>query len=242
MKLSKRTIAAICAHAQKEYPKEACGLVVIKNGKQSYFACKNIADNVLDHFIIDPQDYTLAEDCGEIVRIVHSHPNISPMPSEGDKVSCELSSIPWVIVNWPTGAIYEFEPTGYVAPLIGREFFHGVLDCYCLIRDYYKEKLSIELLDFDREAQWWLKNQNLYVQNFEKAGFIEVPIAQMKEHDIVLMQVGSPVINHGAIYLGSNQILQHCAGRLSSRDVFGGGWQRAARIVVRHQSQIKTSI
>jgi proteasome lid subunit RPN8/RPN11 len=238
MNLIKKVVLDIRKHAESEYPKESCGLVVIKGGKQVYFPCKNLADNQLDHFIIDPEDYAKAEDMGEIVKVVHSHPNIAPLPSEGDKVSCELSGLPWVIVNWPTGDIHEFEPSGYVAPLIGREFFHGVLDCYSLIRDYYKQNLNIELMDFEREPQWWLKNQNLYIENFEKAGFIEVPIEDLKEHDILLMQVGSPVINHGAIYIGNNQIIQHCAGRLSSRDVFGGGWQRATRIVVRHKTQI----
>lgn len=238
MKVSKRSIDSIKAHAQGQYPKESCGLIIVKSGKQSYIPCENIADNKLDHFIISSEDYANAEDLGEIVRIVHSHPNISPLPSEGDKVACELSGIPWLIVNHPVGSIHEFKPSGYAAPLIGREFFHGVLDCYSLIRDYYKEKLSIELIDFERDAQWWLKNQNLYIENFEKAGFTQVPIESLKEHDVLLMQVGSPVINHGAIYIGNTQIIQHCAGRLSSRDVFGGGWRRATRIVVRHKTQI----
>ena len=62
MKLSKKTVDAIRSHAENEYPKESCGLVVIKGGKQIYFPCKNLADNQLDHFIIDPEDYAKAED------------------------------------------------------------------------------------------------------------------------------------------------------------------------------------
>ena len=52
------------------------------------------------------------------------------------------------------------------------------------------------------------------------------------------MQVGSPVINHAAIYIGDGMIIQHCAGRLSSRDVYGGGWRRATRKALRHKSLI----
>lgn len=233
-----KVIQEIKNHASDEYPKESCGVVIVKNGKQKYISCPNVADHKEAHFIIDPKTYAQAEDLGEIIRIVHSHPNIPPVPSEGDKVSCEFSGIPWLIVNWPNGDIYEFEPSGYIAPLVGRSFFHGVLDCYSLIRDYYKQKLEIELPDFDRVPQWWLKEQNLYFENFQKAGFIQVPIDNLKENDVLLMQIGSPVINHGAVYIGSNQIIQHCAGRLSSRDVFGGGWQRATRIVVRHKTKI----
>ncbi|WP_230384747.1 lysis system i-spanin subunit Rz, partial [Burkholderia pseudomallei] len=31
----------------------------------------------------------------------------------------------------------EFEPGGYVARLVGRQFVHGVHDCYAIVRDWY---------------------------------------------------------------------------------------------------------
>jgi cell wall-associated NlpC family hydrolase len=89
------------------------------------------------------------------------------------------------------------------------------------------------------DSHWWLKGQNLYLDHFEEAGFVQTDTAAMREHDVLLMQVGAPVINHAAVYLGNNQLMQHCAGRLSSRDVYGGGWQRATRMVLRHQSLLQ---
>jgi hypothetical protein len=48
----------------------------------------------------------------------------------------------------------------------------------------------------------------------------------LKVGDCFLMQVASPVPNHAAVYLGDGLILHHLQGRLSSRDVYGGYWQK----------------
>lgn len=223
------------AHAEREYPRESCGLVVEIDGVDQYVPCKNIADD--RHFQIDPKDLMKAEDSGKIKVIVHSHPNVSVLPSQSDLIGCEKTQKPWMIVGWPHKDVYRFEPSGYVAPLIGRVFDHGVVDCYTLIRDYYKLKLEIELPDFDREDKWWEKeDQNLYVDNFEKAGFVAVPTASVRQHDVILMQwaIGKP--HHASIYLGQDRIMHHVGGQLSRDEFYGELWRRCTRIVVRHKS------
>jgi len=230
-------LADIRAHAQREYPKECCGFVIVERGKPVYLPVANRSELPDQNFAIAPQDWAAAEDRGQIIRVVHSHCNISPDPSDGDRVSCERTQVMWLIVNWPTGQIVEFAPSGFKAPLVGRPFAHGTLDCYALIRDYYRETLGIEIIDFDRREQWWLKGDNLYMQGYEQAGFVRInDLDTIQEHDVLMMQIASPVVNHAAVYVGNNQILQHCAGRLSSRDVYGGGWRRATRFLVRHKS------
>ena len=227
---------AIRAHVARDFPREACGVVIVRRGKQVYVPCSNLASSPAEHFVLSPEDYARAEDEGEVIRIVHSHPNIAATPSEADKVGCESSGVPWLIVNWPTGKIVEFAPSGYEAPLIGRSFHHGILDCYSLVRDYYSRETGIMIPDMHRAENWWLKGEDLYVQNFEDFGFVEIDQAHLRRHDALLMQVGSPVINHAAVYIGDGMIIQHCAGRLSSRDVYGGGWRRATRKALRHKS------
>jgi len=223
----------ILEHAKQEYPNECCGVVIIFKGKERYHPCKNLATEADDNFILSPVDYAEAEDKGEIIKIVHSHPASNPEPSQADLVGIERSGLPWVIVNPLTGSFTESEPSGYQAPLIGRRFVHGVLDCYALIKDYYETILEIDIPDFDRENYWWEKGQNLYVDNFQKAGFHRVD--DLREHDGIIIMSGSSTPNHAGVYIGDNKILHHVQHRLSSRDVYGGYWLKNTWAVVRHE-------
>lgn len=225
----------IIEHAKAEYPRESCGLLLNLSGKEHYFPCKNIAENQSD-FIIDPLDYIRAEEMGQVVAVVHSHCNVSPKPSQADLVSCEQTGLPWHIVSIPGEAWNTFYPTGYKAPLIGREFSHGVLDCYALIRDWYRETLGIELMDFDREEKWWEKGFDLYEDNFKKAGFERVE--GIARGDVILMQFNSKVINHAAIYMGNDVMLHHVMNRLSYQETYSGFWKKITRFVIRYKGTL----
>lgn len=222
---------AIRKHAEKEYPREACGLILNIEGKERYVPCRNIAERQSE-FILEPADFAAAEDIGDIISIVHSHCNQPSNPSQADLVGCESSGLPWHIISWPNESWSYLEPKGYRAPLLGREFSHGLLDCYALIRDWYRESLGIELIDFDRSEEWWKKGGNLYLENFEKAGFR--PVENVAKGDVILMQVASPVVNHAGIYLGDDVMIHHLMGRLSCREVYGGYWRKHTRMVIRY--------
>ena len=226
--------ARIIEHARAEFPRECCGLVVVAKGRERYWPCRNLAVGS-DQFVMDPHDYAAACEAGEVMSVVHSHPNLSPEPSQADRVSCEASGLPWHIVSVPTERWSYMEPAGYVAPLVGREWSHGVLDCYSLIRDWYAQERGIDLPDFTRFDEWWKRGENLYLDNFESAGFHATDAMDMNPGDVLLMQVASPVPNHAAIYLGDGLILHHLQGRLSSRDVYGGYWQKITTHTLRHQ-------
>lgn len=220
-------------HASACYPREACGLVIVERGREVYLPCENRSGDG-DQFIIAADDYAAAEDRGEVVAIFHSHPNASPMPSEADRVSCESTQLPWYIVSVPSGLWHDFRPTGYRAPLIGREFQHGVLDCYAIIRDWYREHLNIELTNYQRIDNWWHDgSSSLYVDNFTQEGFYSVSAPE--RGDMILMQIGSSVPNHAAVYLGDGVILHHLQGRLSSADVYGGYFQKVTTHILRHE-------
>lgn len=231
--MNNQLIQEIKDHALQAMPRECCGLLVMVKRKLKYFPCRNIAEGH-EHFVIHPEDYAAAEDAGTITTIVHSHPTTPPIASQADRVGIEQTGLPWLIIN-PNADIYQiFEPTGYEPAYIGREFVHGILDCYSLIRDYYKRELAIDLHNYQRPDNWWLKGQNLYLDRFEEQGF-EI-VEDLQPHDLILMQVGAPVPNHGAIYLGNNQILHHVLGRYSCRDIYGGYWQKATHTIIRHKS------
>lgn len=234
--LNETLLEAIRAHSNETCERECCGLIITRHRRKVYVPIRNIATNN-EHFVMHPQDFAEAEDKGTILAVVHSHPKISPNPSQADLVGVEKTQLPWIIVNWPTGAYTITEPSGYVAPLEGREFSHGILDCYTIVRDYYKLELGITLKDYDRPDKWWLKGMDLYRDNFADTDFIEVKDGSLKLHDFLLIQIASPVANHGAIYLGDskNMILHHVANTVSGRSTYGGYWRKATRAVLRHK-------
>lgn len=234
MNIEQATIERIREHAAQEAPKEACGLLVIFKGRMQYRPCTNIAEG-LSHFVLKVEDWAETEDKGaEIVAVVHTHVYLSPEPSQADLVGCETTQLPWVIVNHPVGHYTVIEPRGYQAPLIGRNFHHGVLDCYALARDFYISK-GLQIPNYAREDEWWLKGKNLFLENFKEAGFYQIGEEDLRENDALLMQMHAPVPNHCAVYIGESKILHHVTNRLSGSDIYGGYWRHVTTHVLRHK-------
>jgi proteasome lid subunit RPN8/RPN11 len=212
------------AHALAEMPKEACGLVVIVKGRERYIPCKNLAPNATDMFILDPEDYAAAEELGEITEVFHSHPVTVAAPSEADRIACESSGLPWVICNPVNDTWAELTPCGFKAPLIGREYTWAVADCWSLIRDWYIEN-NILLPDWPRPADpKEFENNPIFDECWATAGFSLIDEEEeLKRGDALLMRINSKGLDHCAVYIGDSMILHHLAGRLSSRDIYGGG-------------------
>lgn len=254
MKLTKQLKSDIISHALDCYPAECCGVIVNDN----YIPCTNTAtDN--EQFSLCPKDFAKAENMGEIQAIVHSHPDGGVLPSDLDKLQIELHGVAWVIVavskqdyaDEPTFGIYE--PCGYRPPLLGRNYIHGVQDCYAIVRDFYSREFVIELPDFERIDAWWEdeSHEPLYENNFKAAGFFEVDKDNIQYGDILLCRVGrTHHVNHALIWLGDNGVLKsettppcvgntlilhHPYGRQSVREIYGKGWADRVAMVVRHR-------
>ena len=209
-------------HAKTCMPEEACGLVYIYKGKTKYKSCKNISISPKQTFIIDPKEYANIEDKATIVAVFHSHPFEQPYPSAADKTICEKFKIPWYIYSVSLNKWYDFKPSGYKAPLVGREYVFGVHDCWSLIRDYF-ETININLRDWDRPINPQDFTDNPYFENcFEKTGFRELkPEENLQVNDCLLFSLNSTGLNHVGVLLQNQMILHHIEGRLSSRDFYG---------------------
>lgn len=246
--MDERIRSEIAAHAIAEYPRECVGLIVLTHGVEAYMPCVNCAPVATDHFGVSGQDYARAEDAGEIVAFVHSHPGGRPLPSDADKTTCENARIPrWVIVSLgvqANGSIgidgwCEFGPSGFIAPLLGRQFVHGAHDCYAIVRDWYRLERDVVLPDFERRDDWWDDgHSSLYLDNYRAAGFVDVGSeVELQVGDVLLMQIRSRngVPNHAGVYIGDGQFLHHMHGRLSGRAVWGGMWKQCLRTVLRYE-------
>ena len=207
---------AALAHAKEQDPKESCGLLLNIKGKERYFPCRNLSMTAHQCFILDPEDYVKADNTGDIIAVIHSHPVTPPVASQSDKVACEQSGLVWHIVNPKTEKWGYLEPTGYKAPLLGREWAWAVTDCYTLVRDWYKEKLNIELIDWVRPTTLEDFNENpMFEKCAEETGFRELePDEKLVNGDLLFMSILSNNLNHVAIFL-DGEILHHLTDRLS---------------------------
>ncbi|MDO6706796.1 C40 family peptidase [Photobacterium sp. 1_MG-2023] len=213
-------------HAAACYPNESCGLLVRTADGLAYLPAQNLAPEPTESAIIDPESWIEADRLGEVVGIVHSHPDGPFVLSGADRLAQQQTGLPWYLVVGDQ--VRKFPP---VPPLLGREFHHGVTDCYTLSRDAYA-LAGHHFPDWDREDDWWEKGKNYYLDNFESFGFVRVDDPQ--PGDVFLIQLASDTPNHTAIYLGDGQILHHCPNRLSGRQIYGGAWQRHLHSIWRY--------
>ncbi len=212
--------------ARAEYPREACGLVTVFRGRARLVPCENRAADPLADFEIAPHDFADAEMQGDVVGVIHSHPGTGGAPSPLDAASHAASGLTWWIVGLPepdAPANVVTLPPANELPLLGREFVHGVTDCFALVRDWYWRELGVSIPDFRREDEWWHKGQNLYEDNWQAAGLLRIGQSEpARVGDILVMNIGAAVGNHGAILVSDNVILHHLHGRLSCQEVYTG--------------------
>jgi proteasome lid subunit RPN8/RPN11 len=249
--LTAKNISDIKAHTIRDFPKEACGLIV----DGDYLPCFNYAtDPNKDFTIAAALQVKLKTDGKKIEAVVHSHPGGPLFPTDSDMIGQLATGVPWVLIATDgeiTSTPEIWGGNAEIAPILGRSFMHGIRDCYSLARDTYglgKEKLaqqsvlwpleSIILPEFPRADGWWgdtkKLGQTLYVDNFKKAGFVEIPREEAKPGDAFLMKIRSLTLNHCGILTSDGTIIHHLPGRLSHRTP-AGIWARAAEIWVRYK-------
>lgn len=225
------------ADAKAAYPLESCGLLVLIKGRIRYFKGRNMANDPANNFEINPADWAMAEDAGEVTGIVHSHPKTAPDASLPDMVAAEKLGLRFWIVN-PVSEIWRFyEPKGYAKSLTGRPWVWAFSDCWTLVRDYYKEQ-GINLRDWGRVAdpEEFMKNPT-FDACWQETGFIELSGSEeLKAGDSLLMSLYSEKLNHMAVYLGEGMILHHLQGRLSCREAYSEYYQLNTGRRLRHRA------
>lgn len=247
MNIPFETQEAIKAHAIATFPNECCGLII----DDKFVPTENVSLSPTETFTIQKDVFAAAMISGKLQAVIHSH-CITPahtsrfdprQPSGADMKSWLATNIPWGIVatNGTEASEILWMDDSVIAPLHGRDFIHGVHDCYAIIRDYFRTELNILLPNYARGMEWWDKGEDLYSQNFKEAGFYEISEAEADVNDCCLFQVKSPVINHAAVITGQDEILHHLFHRLSGPDRLDK-WRKSIVKYVRYDAALNTQI
>lgn len=244
LKTNKDIVDFIKTEGVKNFPKESCGVIAKVGRKAVPFACENISADPEHQFLMNPEDYIAVSDKHEIIGIWHTHINITNQPSVADKVGCENSELPWMIMNirktiddedYTFSDINIITPNGFELPYLERPYVFGVLDCYTLVRDYYKREFGVKLKDVFRIENWWTKGYNLFEDSYKDVGFVDVQGDEFRVGDLLFLQIETDTPNHCAIYIGDDTILHHLYGRLSSTDVYSGYYRKHTSYHLRHK-------
>jgi proteasome lid subunit RPN8/RPN11 len=102
--------AALEEHARAEDPNEACGLVVLRNGRaERYVPGRNAASSPYRFELeVDPEVWFL-EDDGYELAVFHSHPASPARPSRTDVENIGLwEGKPYLILSGRTGDLAAF--------------------------------------------------------------------------------------------------------------------------------------
>lgn len=241
---SQSVIESAKMHALERFPEESCGLVV----DGAYVACDNSAEEPTKDFRIADatvQQYLMM---GMLEGVIHSHPFVQltaqSSPSAADMRSQMSMQVPFGIID--TDGVVVNDPYWWGdfkldEPIIGREFHHGIEDCYLPIRRFFWQRRGIRLPDIPRDDKWWTTSESLYVANFERLGFVKIGKNDIADGDIILGRVNADKPNHAGVYLnnlidGKGLVLHHLPGRLSRREP-AGPWLSRADLIARYYAK-----
>lgn len=233
--MQKKLLEEFRQHAIDNPTVEVCALAVMKGRKQQLIICENSHDTPAEHFKISAQAWANAEDQGDVVAVMHSHPGegAKPIASARDIQQCNKSGVTWVIYAPDCDEFAEIQPQEL--PLIGRPFILGSDDCWGLIMAWH-EKQGVTLSDWRVAYPWWEDQypDNLYFDNWKKEGFEE---AQAGPGCMIIMQVSANKWNHAGVITEDGQLLHHLYGNESCVVPYKAGYFKDRTVLcVRHKS------
>jgi len=154
----------------QEKGQESCGLIVFNNNSFQFINCRNIAQDKINNFSIDPLDYLKASRLGTIHSCVHSH--IKDLSFSIQDVNNSFNNnLNYLLYNVKRDKFYFFDVLKYKSyeKYLNLNFKLGENDCANLICNFYKQHLNIEIpnkpIIKDCHSYEELKNRNLHVWN-----------------------------------------------------------------------------
>lgn len=104
LKLPQEIYDALIAHAQRDFPLEACGILGGKDGMVSHHYPMTNTDRSNEHFMMDPKEqFAVVKEMRPqgkgTIAIYHSHPETPARPSEEDIRLALTPDVSYVIIS-----------------------------------------------------------------------------------------------------------------------------------------------
>lgn len=222
-------------HFKECYPREGCGILAVIKGELNWFPCTNVAASDED-FIIDSKEYLNVAKRGDIVGIVHSHPDATCEPSENDIKYCNAMGVPYHIFSYPAMDLHTQYPNKKDKPLYGREYEFGVNDCFEAMRDYLASQNINIPARAAFEDDWWDRGLDYFTDEIIKEyGYVKVT-GNMKPNDVIIFTIKANVGDHCGVYLGDDIFYHHAENRLSCRENLYPFWKKYITGVYRYDT------
>lgn len=123
-------------------------------------------------------------------------------------------------------------------PYLNRPYVEGVFDCYTAVQAFYLGEYGLRLRSYARPSQWALTpGLDFFTEHFQREGFVDLNQSchRVMYGDALLMRINrSEKVNHVAVYVGRNKILQHFEGSVSRLDDYSDKWRYRVTSVLRH--------
>lgn len=177
----------------------------------------------------------------ESISILEVDPNSDLSLSSSNREEMNENNLALTIVGKDKDHSKSFLPDRYFENVSyeNRIYIYGLLDCYTLIRDYFRDNYDVWIpANIDRSFGWWHNGRNLYVDLYEKYGFRET-FDPIKKDDVLLFKFDNGMPSHSAIYVGNGKMLHHMIGRMSCIDDFDGIYKVSLAGVLRYHGDVE---
>ena len=181
----------LITYCQIKAPEEACGFIYFDGVSYSWEGVENIyEEDKSQFFAISSEQTQKAYKSGKLYAVFHSHTQTKESFTPTDVEIQKKTGVPWVLFNiHGKPEAYWLKNEKKERPLYDRPYVWHVYDCYSFVKDFYEQEFGIVLNDYVREENFFDKGQELYLDNFEKEGFSEVALSEIKYGDLILFKL-----------------------------------------------------
>ena len=211
---------------------EPCAVAYLSKGKIHLKVLENVSTDPENYFLVD-KDYTKLTLTGEILYIIHAHPDNSN-PSEYDIAACNSINIPYIVFNHTTLEYHTIYPSNYKT-LSGIPYEFGVNDCFNTARNWYLMHGVPIPERHDWVDDWWLEGHD-YIKDVEKYWpFKETQSLQYG--DLITFAVEHETENHLGVYLERDCFFHHAVDRFSCKENLYPFWGKFIKKVYKYEGR-----